>query len=127
MKGHAGCILRSSTWRSSTCRSDTSSPACPLPAALVPPRPTPRPCCPLPRRAEHVLRDQPVPDLHAGATSLSGLLRSGLGRFGLQAGPKPSDCSTVILFVVGGISVAGGQLVHVQACMRCCGADGWLG
>jgi hypothetical protein len=57
-----------------------------------------------------VLRDAALPDLHAGATSLSGLLRSGLGRFGLQAGPKPSDCPTVILFVVGGLSIAGRQL-----------------
>jgi hypothetical protein len=66
-------------------------------------------CCP---PAETILRDQPLPDLHAGATSLSGLLRSGLGRFGLQAGPKPSDCSTVILFVLGGISMAGDWLLE---------------
>ncbi len=71
--------------------------------------------CPV---TEHVLRDQPLPDLHAGATSLSGLLRCGLGRFGLQAGPKPSDCSTVILFVVGGISLAGGQCWWAGLCMR---------
>ncbi|PSC73797.1 sec1 family domain-containing MIP3 [Micractinium conductrix] len=66
---------------------------------------------PLLRRiAEAVLRDETLPKLRAGATSLSGAVRSALGRFGgqfgLQAGPKPSDCSTVILFVLGGISVA---------------------
>ncbi|KAL4855871.1 Sec1 family domain-containing protein MIP3 [Chlorella vulgaris] len=61
---------------------------------------------------EHVLDDKALPDLHAGATSLSGLLRSGLAsRFGLQAGPKPSDCSTIIVFVVGGISMA--ELHHI--------------
>jgi hypothetical protein len=70
-----------------------------------------------------VLDDKALPDLHAGATSLSGLLRSGLAsRFGLQAGPKPSDCSTIILFVVGGISMAGeqtGQLVFLVS-IDCC-------
>lgn len=69
---------------------------------------TPQFLCSCP--AEHVLQDRPLPDLRAGATSLAGLLRSGLGRglgrFGLQAGPKPSDCATVILFVLGGISLA---------------------
>jgi hypothetical protein len=64
------------------------------------------------------MRDQPLPELHAGATSLSGLLRSGLGRFGLQAGPKPSDFSTVVLFVIGGVSVAGGGLREGETCGR---------
>jgi len=36
--------------------------------------------------AECILRDEPLPDLHAGATSLSGLLRSGLGRLGVKVG-----------------------------------------
>lgn len=36
-----------------------------------------------------------------------GLLKSGLGRFGLvQKQPQPGDHSTVIIFVVGGMSVA---------------------
>ncbi|KAL4437281.1 hypothetical protein ABPG75_004420 [Micractinium tetrahymenae] len=64
----------------------------------------PRPLPLLPQIAEHILADRPLPDLRAGATSLSGLLRKGLGRFGLQAGPKPSDCDTIILFVLGGIA-----------------------
>lgn len=61
---------------------------------------------------EHVLADEPLPDLSAGATSLTALLRSGLGRFGLQAGPKPSDCPTVVLFVIGGVSIS--ELHEVQ-------------
>lgn len=59
-----------------------------------------------------MLADEPLPDLAAGATSLTGLLRSGLGRFGLQAGPKPSDCPTVLLFVIGGVSIS--ELHEVQ-------------
>ncbi|KAL4439460.1 hypothetical protein ABPG77_008789 [Micractinium sp. CCAP 211/92] len=68
---------------------------------------------PLLRRVvEHILADRPLHDLRAGATSLSGLLRTGLGRFGLQAGPKPSDCGAVVLFVLGGI--APGELHEVM-------------
>lgn len=37
-----------------------------------------------PVRVECILRDEPLADLHAGATSLSGLLRSGLGRLGVK-------------------------------------------
>lgn len=59
-----------------------------------------------------MLSGQPVPDLHAGATSLTGLLRSGLGRLRRQAAPKPSDCAIVILFVVGGLSLA--ELQEIQ-------------
>ncbi len=43
----------------------------------------------------------------ACACACRGLLKSGLGRFGLvQKQPQPGDHSTVIIFVVGGISVA---------------------
>lgn len=37
-----------------------------------------------------------------------GLLKSGLGRFGLvqQKQPQPGDHNTIIIFVVGGISMA---------------------
>ncbi|PRW45607.1 sec1 family domain-containing MIP3 [Chlorella sorokiniana] len=72
------------------------------------PRPTPL----LRQLVECILRDEPLPDLHAGATSLSGLLRSGLGRLGVKAGPKPSDRSTVIVFVLGGVSLA--ELHEIQ-------------
>ncbi|KAI7845287.1 hypothetical protein COHA_001130 [Chlorella ohadii] len=72
------------------------------------PRPTPL----LRQLVECILRDEPLPDLHAGATSLSGLLRSGLGRLGVKAGPKPSDRPTVVLFVLGGVSLA--ELHEIQ-------------
>lgn len=42
--------------------------------------------------AECILRDEPLPDLHAGATSLSGLLRSGLGRLGVKVGRAEMGC-----------------------------------
>lgn len=82
-----------------------------------------------PPGAEHILRDQPLPDLHAGATSLSGLVRAGLGRFGLKgAGPKPSDCSTVVLFVLGAVSVAGARAGEGcgEGCSRACAAAALL-
>jgi len=37
--------------------------------------------------------------------SLSGLLKSGLGRFGLKAKPLPSDKRVIMFFVVGGLSL----------------------
>jgi hypothetical protein len=42
-----------------------------------------------------------------------GLLKSGLGRFGLvQKQPQPGDYATIIVFVVGGVSVA--DMRHVR-------------
>lgn len=43
--------------------------------------------------------------VHA-STSLTGLLKSGLGRIGLQRQPRPKDYEVIVLFVVGGISLA---------------------
>ncbi|EIE22710.1 hypothetical protein COCSUDRAFT_42345 [Coccomyxa subellipsoidea C-169] len=54
-----------------------------------------------------ILDQRPIPDMQHNSASLGGLLKSGLGRFGLvQKQPQPGDHSTVIIFVVGGISVA---------------------
>ena len=47
---------------------------------------------PVAATAECILRDEPLPDLHAGATSLSGLLRSGLGRLGVKVGRAETVC-----------------------------------
>lgn len=43
--------------------------------------------------------------VHA-STSLAGLLKSGLGRIGLQRQPRPKDYELIVLFVVGGISLS---------------------
>ncbi|BDA45712.1 probable Sec1 family domain-containing protein 2 [Coccomyxa sp. Obi] len=55
-----------------------------------------------------LLDHQPIPDLQHNNASLGGLLKSGLGRFGLvqQKQPQPGDHNTIIIFVVGGISMA---------------------
>ncbi len=75
----------------------------PLPSPLSPPPPSPS-SCPLP-----CLRtEQP-----AQSGALSGLISAGLGRFGLGGfggGPQrpqaPWQCSAVLVFVVGGLSMA---------------------
>ena len=43
--------------------------------------------------------------VHA-STSLAGLLKSGLGRIGLQRQPRPKDYEVIVLLVVGGISLS---------------------
>lgn len=48
---------------------------------------------------------RPLPDLKHCAGSIGGLLRSGLGRFGLHAQPVPGAHGVVVVFVVGGLSV----------------------
>ncbi|CAL8470707.1 g10249 [Coccomyxa elongata] len=56
----------------------------------------------------HLLDHTPISDLQHNNASLGGLLKSGLGRFGLvqQKQPQPGDHNTIIIFVVGGISMA---------------------
>lgn len=60
-------------------------------------------CC-----AGAVLQHQPIPSLYHASASLRGLLKSGLGRIGLlqPKQPHPADHKTVIVFVLGGISMA---------------------
>ena len=60
-------------------------------------------CC-----AGAVLQHQPIPSLYHASASLRGLLKSGLGRIGLlqPKQPHPADHKTLILFVLGGISMA---------------------
>ena len=55
--------------------------------------------------ADHVLKKQSIPGLYHATASIRSLLKSGLGRFGLQKQPHPADNAVVILFVVGGISM----------------------
>ena len=52
--------------------------------------------------------------------SLSGMLKSGLSRFGLkfEAPPQPSEHPLVIVFVVGGISMREIRDVQVGRCPR---------
>lgn len=55
--------------------------------------------------AERVLGKQNISGLYHATASIRSLLKSGLGRFGLQKQPHPADNAVVILFVVGGISM----------------------
>lgn len=48
---------------------------------------------------------RPLPDFKHCAGSIGGLLRSGLGRFGLHAQPVPAEHGVVVVFVVGGVTV----------------------
>ncbi|KAL3161558.1 hypothetical protein ABBQ32_010425 [Trebouxia sp. C0010 RCD-2024] len=61
---------------------------------------------------EKVLRKQNISGLYHATASIRSLLKSGLGRFGLQKQPHPADNAVVILFVVGGISML--ELREVQ-------------
>lgn len=55
---------------------------------------------------EAIVNVRDVKGLKHASTSLAGLLKSGLGRLGLQRQPRPSDYPTVVLFVIGGVSLA---------------------
>ena len=53
------------------------------------------------------MQHQAMHGLYHANASIRGLLKSGLGRMGLlQKQPHPADHKVVILFVVGGISMA---------------------
>ena len=64
--------------------------------------------------AGRVLKHQAIPGLYHATASLRGLLKSGLGRFGLQKQPHPSDHSVVMIFVVGGVSMLELREVHQE-------------
>lgn len=51
-----------------------------------------------------IVSGEPVPDLKPASASLSGLLKSGLGRLGLQT-VQSIDHDVIIVFVIGGISL----------------------
>lgn len=53
-----------------------------------------------------VLKQQAIPGLYHATASLRGLLKGGFGRLGLQKQPHPADNPVVLLFIVGGISMA---------------------
>jgi hypothetical protein len=55
---------------------------------------------------EAIVHGEDVEGLTHSSTSLAGLLKSGLGRIGLQRQPRPSDYPTVLLFVIGGVSLS---------------------
>lgn len=46
---------------------------------------------------------RPLADLKHAAHSIGGLLRSGLGRFGLHKQPVPGDHGVVFVFFIGGV------------------------
>ena len=56
-----------------------------------------------------------VPGLKHANTSIAGLLKSSLGRFGLQKQPRPGEYPLVVLFVIGGVSIA--EIHEVLACV----------
>ena len=59
-----------------------------------------------------MLRKQNITGLYHATASIRSLLKSGLGRFGLQKQPHPADNPVVMLFVVGGVSML--ELREVQ-------------
>ena len=61
-----------------------------------------------------MLKRQAIPGLYHATASLRGLLKSGLGRFGLQKQPHPADHSVVMLFFVGGVSMLELREVHEE-------------
>jgi len=67
----------------------------------------------LARLAEGCIQHTPIEGLVHSSTSLAGLLKSGLGRIGLQRQPHPGDYGMVVIFVIGGVSVA--EMHEVQA------------
>lgn len=56
-----------------------------------------------------------IPGLKHASTSLAGLLKSGLGRFGLQRQPRPGEYPVVVIFVIGGVSL--GEIHDVLSCV----------
>jgi len=55
---------------------------------------------------EHIYSEKSsLHDLELIQDSLSGLLRSGLGRFGLKSKPHPANHSLIILYFLGGVTV----------------------
>lgn len=57
-------------------------------------------------------------DLKQGSVSMGTLLKSGLSMISLRHQPRPNDRTTVILFVVGGITMA--EVVQIQEAMAAC-------
>eukprot|EP00850_Spirogloea_muscicola_P015442 SM000118S25585 [mRNA] locus=s118:102485:107195:- [translate_table: standard] len=69
--------------------------------------------------ADSILTNTHFPGLqHVSDFGVGGFLKSGLGRLGLsqQAKAKPGDCTTVLLFVVGGISIL--EVSELQGLMK---------
>eukprot|EP00850_Spirogloea_muscicola_P017548 SM000152S01536 [mRNA] locus=s152:57840:62455:- [translate_table: standard] len=84
---------------------------------LVEERPLSRPL--LHQLADSILTNGHFPGLqHVSDFGVGGFLKSGLGRLGLsqQAKAKPGDCTTVLLFVVGGISIL--EVSELQGLMK---------
>ncbi|CAL5220366.1 g2367 [Coccomyxa viridis] len=62
-----------------------------------------------------MLSGQPVADMQQNAASLSGLLKSGLGRLGIgQSAALPAQHSKIIILVLGGISMADVRAVRQE-------------
>lgn len=67
------------------------------------------------RLASAISGRREIKGLKHSSTSLAGLLKSGLGRFGLQKQPQPGDYPLVVIFVVGGVSIS--EIHQVLACV----------
>lgn len=67
------------------------------------------------RLASFIVDRREIKGLKHSSTSLAGLLKSGLGRFGLQKQPQPGDYPLVVIFVVGGVSIS--EIHQVLACV----------
>ncbi len=67
------------------------------------------------RLASAIADRREIKGLKHSSTTLAGLLKSGLGRFGLQKQPQPGDYPLVVVFVVGGVSLS--EIHQVLACV----------
>lgn len=56
--------------------------------------------------------DKQLNDLKFKSYSVSGMLKSGISRFGLRNEPRPTDRKKMIIFIVGGITFAEIRYIH---------------
>ena len=70
---------------------------------------------------DDILHKRPIATMKHVGTSIAGLLKSGLGRIGLQH-HSPGEYETIVLFVLGGISAA--ELADIRAVVDRSGTTG---
>ena len=61
---------------------------------------------------DDILHKRPIPTMKHIGTSIAGLLKSGLGRIGLQH-HSPGEYETIVIFILGGISAA--EMADIRA------------
>ena len=70
------------------------------------------------KMVEDVLHKRPIPTMKHVGTSIAGLLKSGLGRIGLQH-HSPGEYDIIVIFILGGVSAT--EMAGIRATVdRCC-------